>query len=298
MSEYTVLCVDTDDAIDEMRTAVAANDQLTPVGRTSVEGALDALDAESVDCVVTDDDLPDGDGPTVIEAARDQTPPTPCVLFTASDPTTIETSTFEAVGIEYVDRESSAAVDRLGFLVEDIITHNAQAGFLVPEDEQSRLDALAEYDVDSLPVEESFARLTGLIASHFDVDVAFIGLIDRTTEQFVACTGADWESMDREDTICTHSMLQKEVMVVEDITEDARFQNNEALHELGIVSYAGANMNTPEGKTIGQLCVIGHTPRAYSEAERDDLEAFADLAMELLELRDRVEGTTSDGVRQ
>lgn len=288
MSEYTVLCIDTEPAVDEVSAAIRAKDQLTPLARTAVEDAIEALETESVDCVVTGYELPDGNGLSVIEAVRDKSPQTPCVLFTAVSPADIETRSFASAGVEYLNREMTNAADRLGFVVEDIITHNTQAGFLLPDDEQSRLEALAEYNVDSLPIEESFDRLTRLIASHFDVDVAFIGLIDRTTEDLIACTGADWEMLMREDTVCTHSMLQDEVMVVEDISEDARFRDNTTLEQLGIVSYAGANITTPGKKTIGQLCLIEYERRTYSETEQNELQAFADLVMEQLELRHTV----------
>jgi len=239
VTQYTILCVDTEAGVDKISDAIEENDTLRSVVRTSVDGATDVIDTENVDCVVTEYDLPDGTGLSIIETLREQSPNTPCVLYTAVSPAQIDTSSFESGSVEYFNREMPDAHDRLGFVVEDIITHNAQAGFLLPNDEQSRLEALAEYDVDSQPIEESFERLTGLIASHFDSAVAFIGLIDRTTENLVACTGADWDMLAREDSVCTHSMLQDGVMVVEDITDDARFRSNETLHQLGIVSYAG-----------------------------------------------------------
>lgn len=289
MSQYTVLCVDTPDAVAEVRSTIAATDGLTPVVRTSAEGAIEALDEEPVDCVVTGYGLPDGSGLSVLEAVRAETPQLPCVLFTMLPPGKIDTSLAESAVVEYIDRGMDGAFDRLGFVVEDIITHNAHAGFPLPADEQSRLEALSAYDVDALPIEESFERLTGLIASHFDVPVAFIGLIDSDTERFVACSGADWESMPREESVCTHSMLQEAVMVVENISEDARFRDNDLLRQLGITSYAGANITTPTGETIGQLCVIDHEPRTYSTADRTELQEFADVAMELLELRASVD---------
>jgi len=294
VTQYTILCVDTEAGVDKISDAIEENDTLRSVVRTSVDGATDVIDTENVDCVVTEYDLPDGTGLSIIKTLREQSPNTPCVLYTAVSPAQIDTSSFESGSVEYFNREMPDAHDRLGFVVEDIITHNAQAGFLLPNDEQSRLEALAEYDVDSQPIEESFERLTGLIASHFDSAVAFIGLIDRTTENLVACTGADWDMLAREDSVCTHSMLQDGVMVVEDITDDARFRSNETLHQLGIVSYAGANLTTGVGNTIGQVCVIDHEPRTYSEAEKEDLQEFADIAMEILELRHMIDDTTTE----
>jgi GAF domain-containing protein len=169
--------------------------------------------------------------------------------------------------------------------VDDVIRHSAQVGFLKPDDEHDRLDALAEYDVDELPIEASFDRLTDIIAEHFGVNVAFIGLIEEDQENFLACAGADWDSLTREDTICTHSMLEEDVMVVEDIRQDKRFNDNDVLLNLDIVSYAGANMTTPDGHVIGQVCVLDDEPRSYTSAELQALEDFADTVMEILELR-------------
>jgi len=285
MVAHTVLCVDTEDEVGELADALEDDSDLDPVTRTSVADAAAFLETESVACVVTEYDLPDGIGLDVVRAIRDEAPQTPCVLFTDTKPADIDTSSFESGIVEYLNRDLPDAADRLGFVVDDVIAHSAQVGFLVPDDEESRLEALDAYDVDELPIEESFDRLTDLIASHFDAAVAFIGLIERDEEDFLACTGADWDSLTREDTICTHSMLQEDVMVVEDIAEDKRFAENKQLHDLGIVSYAGANMTTPEGQTIGQVCLIDHERREYDAEQRAELQQFAETAMEILELR-------------
>lgn len=285
MSDRTVLCVDTEDEIETVSSAIDGEEKLAAIEATSVEGAVERLATETVDCVVTAYDLPDGSGLDVVGELRETSPQTPCVLFTDVKPGEIDTASFEEMIVEYLNRYLPDAVDRLGFVVDDVITHSAQVGFLVPDNEGSRLEALAEYDVEELPIEDSFSRLTDLIASHFDAAVAFIGLVEEDEENFLACTGADWDSLTREDTICTHSMLQEDVMVVEDITEDKRFSSNETLQNLGIVSYAGANMTTPEGQIIGQVCLIDHEAREYSEAQQRDLEGFAETAMEILELR-------------
>jgi GAF domain-containing protein len=83
-------------------------------------------------------------------------------------------------------------------------------------------------------------------------------------------------------------MLQEDVMVVEDIAEDARFSENEHLENLGIVSYAGANMTAPNGQVIGQVCLIDFERREYDAVERAELQDFAETAMEILELRQTV----------
>ncbi|SFB69342.1 Response regulator receiver domain-containing protein [Halobiforma haloterrestris] len=281
----TVLCVDSEERVSSVASTVEADDDLTAIEAASVEDAVDRIAAEPIVCVVTAYDLPDGTGMDVVDAIRSEAPQTPCVLFTDVSPAEIDTASFEETIVEYLNRDLPDADDRLGFVVNDVIDHSAQVGFLAPDDEDERLETLAQYDIDELPIEESFDRLTDLIADHFGVAVAFVGLIEEDEENFLACTGADWDSLTREDTMCTHSMLQEDVMVVEDIADDKRFAENQQLENLGIVSYAGANMTAPNGQVIGQVCVLDHEPRGYSPEERETLEGYADTAMEILELR-------------
>lgn len=288
----TILCVDELGGLEETGAAIESAQGYTVHESTSVEDAVAYIDEEAVDAVVTEYDLPDGQGLDVIDHLRDTQPQTPAVLFTDARPSNIDTGAVEEVIVEYVSKNTPGARENLVPLLRDLIQHSAQVGFLRPDDEEERLAALAEYDVENLELGDSFDRLSDLIASHFDVAVSFIGLIEEDEENFLACTGADWDSLTREDTICTHSMLHEDVMVVEDITADSRFNSNETLLNLGIRSYAGANMTTPSGEIIGQVCVIDHEPRSYSEQEQVELQQFAEEAMEHMELRQRLQDAT------
>ena len=292
----TVLCVDDEQRIDDVTAAIDGEGTLAAVEATTVEAATELLQDESVVCVVTSYDLSDGTGMDVIRAVREHAPQVPSVLFTDRPPQEIDTASFEETIVEYLNRDLPDAHDRLGFVTNDVIEHSAQVGFLRPDDEEERLATLAEYDIEELPIDESFERLTDLIASHFDAGVAFIGLIEKDEENFLACHGADLDSLTREDTICTHSMLQEDVMVVEDIADDDRFNKNEQLENLGIVSYAGANMTAPNGQVIGQVCLIDFERRSYDAEERAELQDFAETAMEILDLRQSLRAARGEEV--
>lgn len=293
-----VLCVDTEDRVSSVSAAIDDEDDLRAVSATSVEAAQDIIHEEPIVGVVTSYSLSDGSGMEVIQSVREHISQTPVVLFTDVSPADIDTESFEEVLVEYLNRDLPDAGDRLGFIMNDIIDHSAQVGFLTPDNEDERLKALEEYDIDELPIEESFQRITDLIATHFDIAVAFVGLLEKNQENFLACTGADWDSLTREDTMCTHSMLQEDVMVVEDIANDNRFNKNEQLENLGIVSYAGANMTTPDGHVIGQVCALDHESRTHTKEEKHQLEQFADTVMEILELRQSVRAERPMGVEQ
>jgi len=284
----TVLCVDGQASVERIEGAIGADPSLTPISATSAREATEAIESDSIDAVVTEYDLPDEDGLDVIDRLRKEQPQTPAVLFTDTRPGDVDVTSFRETIVEYLSKDVPGAYDQLAPIVTDLIEHSAQVGYLVPDDEAERLEALRAYDVDAMPVEETFERLTDIIADHFDVEITFVGLIEQDEEQFLACHGGDWDSLTREDTICTHSMLQEDVMVVEDILGDSRFSENDTLVTLGIRSYAGANMTTPDGQVIGQVCVIDDEPRTYSERERETLQQFAEEAMEHLELRQRI----------
>lgn len=256
------------------------------VTAASVEAVEAALDAD-VSCLVTAFSFPDGDGFDVIETVRDQYPDCACVIFTAESPSELPRGGRDQV-VEYVPRSVPNARERLGEVVEAAVAETTQAAYPLPEDESERLAALASYDVDELSTLETFDRLTALMTTHFDIDIAFVGLVDAHEERFVACEGANWHTLAREDSICTHTILTDEVVVVEDIREDPRFAGMDRLEELDIRSYAGARITDTDGNALGAVCCIDSDPRSYSQAERDDLCRFADEVTDQLLLRRRL----------
>ncbi|MBX0305075.1 GAF domain-containing protein [Haloarcula salinisoli] len=282
----TVVCVDGD---DETRSATVealetAGFEVRPCDSVvAVETAMD----DSVGCVVTTATLPDGDGFDVVELVRDRRPDCPCIFFTGDPPADLPRGGRDQV-VEYVPRSVPGAHDRLVEVVTAAATEVTQAAYPLPEDETERLAALAEYDVDELSALDTFERLTSLITSHFDIDVAFVGLVGAQEERFVACEGANWRTLSREDTICTHTILTDDVMVVENVQEDPRFAAVERLEELDIRSYAGARITDDDGNALGAVCCIHGEPRSYTQAEREDLRRFADEVQEQLALRRRL----------
>jgi len=282
----TVVCVDGNDetrstTVDALETA---GFDVRPTA--SVAGVETAID-DSVDCVVTTATLPDGDGFDVVELVRNRLPDCPCIFFTAEPPAELPRGGRDQV-VEYVPRSVPDAHDRLADVVTAAAAETTQAAYPIPENETERLAALAEYDVDELAALETFERLTALIASHFDIDVAFVGLVDAHQERFVACEGANWRTLSREDSICTHTILTDEVMVVENVQADPRFTAVDRLEELDIRSYAGARISDDDGNVLGAVCCVHGEPRSYTQAEREDLKRFADEVQEQLSLRRRL----------
>ena len=293
---HRILCVDGDDDVreDTVDTLRSELGDLDPI----VEPAGTLADAEAslgtdTDVIVTEYDLPDGTGFDLVGRAEAICPDAGTILYTATDPGTLDTTELRGAITEYVGKDSVFGSERLADLVRTTVESRSQGSYPVPQNEAERLAALRSYDLDDEALMASLDRITDLAATHFDVEQASINLITEHSQEFLTCYGdaEEWETMDREDSICTFTILEDAgVMTVEDVTEDPRFQSRaDALLELGIRSYMGANLITSSGLVIGPLCVYDDEPRSFSTAELAYLKDLATLAVDLIECHARLD---------
>ena len=296
--DLIVLCVDPEAASREATLAeFDSRANVRAVGVADTEAALEHVEREAIDCLVAEYDLPDGDAFELFERARDRHPNLACILFTDADHSDIDSSAFQDTVAEFLPKSGLNAKDRLIDMVRNTVINRTQVGFPLPDNEDERLATLSTYDIEDLSTVESFYRLSELIASHFHVEVCFVGLVDEVEERFVACHGADWETLEREDTICTYSIIEDGVTVIENVQADPRFEHNERLKELNIRSYAGADLTAPDGTVIGELCLIHDEPREYTDEELAELQLYAEEVSEQLELRRRVGSDGGEGAQ-
>lgn len=251
----------------------------------SVASARDAVDDHYFEAVVTGYHLPDGDGLDVLGYARDVRPDTVCVLYTPTQPEDVDTTTHPSLVIEYVDASRPTAVDTLVDNVRTAIRHRAHTSYPLPKDEDDRLAILGEYLDLKEDAREGFDRLARIAELSLDTAVAFVGLLDRHVEHVVVCRGADWTTVEREESVCTYGILTEGLTVVEDLADDPRFSDHDYVTVRGLRFYAGAPLVTRDGYRIGMLCVMDDEPRTLDESERELLELLADEAMEQLDLR-------------
>jgi len=156
----------------------------------------------------------------------------------------------------------------------------------LPPDESQRLQALRRYAILDTAPEAAFERLTRLAARLFKVPIAAIDLLDAERQWFKSCHGLPFSETPRDVAFCAHAILNDQVLVVPDATQDARFANNPLVRgEAGIRFYAGAPLRTPEGFKVGVLAIMDRVPRELSEDEISTLADLAALAVDEMELR-------------
>lgn len=279
----TALCV----AADGGSTAATLRGTGGPISVTSVDSIAAAQDRcagqdAPFDAVVARYDLPDGTAVDLFEALRDATPDITCVLY--DDPGVTDLDFTGAPVFEYVPTTSDAA--ELALTVVAAVRSRRQRSYPIPDDEDERLAAVAETDLDDAGTVEALGRLATIAAHALDAPIAFVGVVDDHRERFLASHGIDAiESMDRADTACAHTIARDGPMTVRNLQTDPRFESVAAYAEMGVKAYAGVPIQTPGGRTIGTLCVVDTAAREFTDNHRSVLTGLAAEATDQLALR-------------
>ena len=161
----------------------------------------------------------------------------------------------------------------------------------LPANERERLKALLRYEILDTDSERHFDDLT-LLASHIcQTPIALVSLVDKDRQWFKARVGLSVSETSRDVSFCAHAILQPNLFIVPDATEDARFADNPLVtSEPKIRFYAGMPLFTSDGKhALGTLCVIDRVPRELSATQKEEIEALARQVQALLELRFRLQ---------
>ncbi len=152
--------------------------------------------------------------------------------------------------------------------------------------EQDRLAALRRYDILDTPDEQDFDDLVNLAAQFCNTPISLISLVDQGRQWFKARHGTDLQKTPLEVSFCKHAILNNDVLVVPDASQDTRFKDNTLVTgEPHIRFYAGAVLKTPDGYPLGTICIIDSIARDATAQEIETLKILARQVMVLLELK-------------
>lgn len=153
-----------------------------------------------------------------------------------------------------------------------------------PVNENDRLATLRRLQIlDTLP-QKAFDNITALAAGICGTPIALISLVDSNRQWFKSRHGVDLTQTARSEAFCAHAIMEpSQVLVVNDATLDARFQDFPMVRSGELVFYAGAPIVTSGGAALGTVCVLDSLPRELAEEQLNMLRHLADLAMQLIE---------------
>jgi GAF domain-containing protein len=152
--------------------------------------------------------------------------------------------------------------------------------------EAARLEKLRLYKIVDTAAEKVFDDLTRLASVICDVPICLVSFVTQDRQWFKARVGLDASETSRSHAFCAHAILEDEIMIVEDASQDPRFADNPLVTgEPHIRFYAGAPLEIEEGVRLGTLCVIDQRPRTLSDHQIEALSVLREATVSQLHLR-------------
>jgi PAS domain S-box-containing protein len=156
----------------------------------------------------------------------------------------------------------------------------------IPDNERARLKSLRELDVMTGGPAGVLDRIASLAARCFRAPIATVTLVDELQECYVGAHGVDPGVSDRRSSFCGWVVLEGGLLVVPDTAADERFRDNPRVKELGIRSYLGAAIVSPDGHKVGALCVKDTRPRFFGEEDVEAVRMLAGMVSREFAMRD------------
>ncbi|HEV2612616.1 MAG TPA: GAF domain-containing protein [Noviherbaspirillum sp.] len=162
-----------------------------------------------------------------------------------------------------------------------------QAAYPMPADEDERLRALAASRLIDTPEEPAFDRLTRLACQFAETPMALVSLLTSRRQWFKSRVGLDACETPREWAFCSHAIMHRTPLVVEDAHQDERFKNNPLVTgEPFIRFYAGFPLLSKQSLRLGTLCVLDTKPRQLTPEQIRALGELACIASEEIQRRE------------
>ncbi|MGP9814073.1 GAF domain-containing protein [Rhodopseudomonas sp. NSM] len=154
--------------------------------------------------------------------------------------------------------------------------------------DRDRLTALSRFAILDTPPERGFDDIVELATLICETPVALVSLVLEDRQWFKARIGFDACQTDLNSSVCAHALIEPDLLVVPDLTCDARTRNNPLVTGDPLIRfYAGAPLRTADGHVLGSLCVIDTRirPGGLTDAQANALRNLARQVVAQLELR-------------
>ncbi|WP_162052804.1 sensor histidine kinase [Pontibacter pamirensis] len=157
---------------------------------------------------------------------------------------------------------------------------------IIEKQEVERLRALKAYNILDTPSEKEFDDITALAAHICNSPISLITLVTEERQWFKSKVGTEVCELPRSISFCQHTILQNNILEIEDTLQDERFRENILVtNPPHIRFYAGAQLITQKGYNLGSLCVLDTVPRQLTEIQRKALNTLARQVVASFELR-------------
>ncbi len=160
-------------------------------------------------------------------------------------------------------------------------------------DDEARIAAVQALNLLDTDPEPAFEDAVQLAATICATPISLITVLDGKRQWFKSRLGLTVTETPQEQAFCAHAIIQAELFIVEDALKDARFEDNPLVtSDPNIRFYAGMPLKTPDGYSLGTLCVIDTVPRMLTSEQQASLKLLSRQVEAQIAMRNRVKGLT------
>ena len=146
----------------------------------------------------------------------------------------------------------------------------------IPHNEDERVWALTEFDIDYSDTSGLLKDLVELAAKIAGTKISLVNLIDTYTQWTVANFGLPLDQMKREDSVCQYTIVQDGGFEVKSLSTDERFKDKfYVVDDPNLEYYFGIPLATQDGHNLGALCVLDTTAKTLSPEKVELLKIVA-----------------------
>lgn len=146
----------------------------------------------------------------------------------------------------------------------------------IPHNEDERVWALTEFDIDYSDTSGLLKDLVELAAKIAGTKISLVNLIDTYTQWTVANFGLPLDQMKREDSVCQYTIIQDGGFEVKSLSTDERFKDKfYVVDDPNLEYYFGIPLATQDGHNLGALCVLDTTAKTLSPEKVELLKIVA-----------------------
>lgn len=241
---------------------------------TGRKQAVEKAVNERADIIISREDIDGTTAYSIFKEIQERLPQSQFIVYTEKLVEDVRV-TEETIIADYVHAGDEQSERRLRDHLKRLIQGPGTAPYPTPKDEADRITVVKRYRPITDSEQQALDSITEKLHDHFDVDAAFIGLISRDKELFVSRNGWKTDKLERCDSVCTFTILDSDILIVHDLSEDKRFQDIETLQESGLTWYAGMPLRDADGVQIGAICLMDSEDREMTEEDVEKLGEFA-----------------------
>ncbi|WP_026762966.1 GAF domain-containing sensor histidine kinase [Sediminibacterium salmoneum] len=146
----------------------------------------------------------------------------------------------------------------------------------IPHNEDERVWALTEFDIDYSDTSDLLKDLVELAAKIAGTKISLINLIDTYTQWTVANFGLPIDQIKREDSVCQYTITQDGSFEVKSLSADERFKDKfYVVDDPNLEYYFGIPLATQDGLNLGALCVLDTSVKTLSPEKVELLKIVA-----------------------